>query len=143
MRRGAIALAAAAAGMLLAGCGGGGADGLAGTSWTLVSLGPEGFPEPAIFGSKVTVEFSGSGDAIDGSGGCNSYSGEYATAGDVFKIRELMFTERACLEPEGVLEQEARYFEILASSRSHSVDGPRLTLRAPEDRVLIFRREGG
>ncbi len=135
--------AAAALALALAACGGPGSTGLEGTSWTLVSIGPAGFPEPALFGSRVTAEFADSGGAVKGSGGCNSYSGAYDTSGDAFEVRDLFFTERACLEPEGVLGQEVRFFEILGAARSFSVSGQRLTLGAPGDRVLIFRRDGG
>ena len=139
MRVAGAALASAALALALWACGGE-SDGLSGTSWRLVSLGPAGFPEPALFGARVSAEFPGPGGEIRGSGGCNAYFGTYEAGGGAFEIAELAFTERWCEEPEGVGEQEARFYEILGAVTSASVAGVRLTLGAPGDMVLIFRR---
>jgi len=105
------------------------------TSWTLVSLGPEEEPSPALDTAEVTIEFDAG--EVSGSAGCNLYFGSYADEPDgAFSVDNLAWTERACLEP-GVMEQEQMYLDTLLAAESYSVvDG---TLRiAGEGHVLLF-----
>ena len=115
-------------------------DEFSGTSWSLILLGPAGFPEPVLFGVRVTAEFSESGSEISGSGGCNSYSGSYRADGTSFSAEALSWTERGCPEPAGVMEQEARFLRLLASAETFAISGLRLTITGPGDQVLIFLR---
>ena len=139
----AVALAVVVAVMALAAaCGGDAADPLAGTSWSLISLGPAGFPEPAMFGVQVTAEFSEDGTSFRGSGGCNSFSGTYQVDGEAFSHTGLSWTEIGCITPEGIFEQETRFFDLLAGAESFTIKGLRLTLHAPDDEILIFLRTG-
>ena len=120
-------------------CSGQGND-LSETSWSLILLGPAGFPEPVLFGVRVTAEFSGSGNEISGSGGCNSYTGSYRSDGASFSAEELSWTERGCPEPAGVMEQEARFLGLLAGAEMFAISGLRLTIAGAGDQVLVFLR---
>ncbi len=113
---------------------------LSGTSWSLILLGPAGFPEPVLFGARVTAEFPESGNEFGGSGGCNSYTGSYKAAGASFSAEALSWTERGCPEPDGVMEQEARFLRLLASAETFAISGLRLIVTGPGDQVLVFLR---
>ena len=119
---------------------GGHQDELSGTSWSLILLGPAGFPEPVLFGVGVTAKFSENGNEISGSGGCNSYSGSYKADETSFNAEALSWTERGCLEPAGVMEQEERFLRLLSSAEAFAIGGLRLTVTGAGDQVLIFLR---
>ena len=120
-------------------CGGHG-DEFSETSWSLILLGPAGFPEPALFGVRVTAKFSEHGNEISGSGGCNSYSGSYKMDGASFSTEALSWTERGCPEPAEVMEQEARFLRLLARAETFAISGLRLTITGAGDQVLVFVR---
>jgi hypothetical protein len=48
----------------------------------------------------------------------------------------------ACLEPEGLMEQEARYLELLAAVTSYQLFGERLWLEAADGQALVFFATG-
>ncbi len=138
----ALILVAVTAAMALAACGGGGGDSLAGTTWKMIQLGPAGFPVPAMFLVNVNIEFSEDGTSIKGSGGCNSYSGSYTSEGEAFSTSDVSWTEMACTEPEGISEQETRFFGLLTTVDSFIIRGNKLTFNAPGDELIVFLRTG-
>ena len=73
---------------------------LDGTSWKLLSYG-ERIP---LEGRAITADFTAS--EISGSSGCNHYFGRYQVKGNRISIKSLAWTEMACLDPEGIMEQE-------------------------------------
>jgi heat shock protein HslJ len=103
----------------------------------LVSLnGQEPLP-----GTQVTLRFEE--QELGGEASCNDYGGSYTTTPDGgLTITELIQTEMACLEPEGVMEQEASYMGTLAVAASYQVAGERLEIRnAAGETVLVFESE--
>ena len=95
---------------------------LPGTEWALTSLNGEALIE----GSQITLGF---GDAsIEGSAGCNSYGGTYAATEDSLHLSDLNWTEIGCMEPEGILEQEMAYLNVLHAVASYRVDAGQLEL---------------
>jgi len=136
-----IVIAAVAVMAVAAACGGG--DSLAGSTWKMIQLGPAGFPVPAMFQVDVNMELSVDGTTIKGSGGCNGYSGSYAMVDDTFTTSNLSWTEIGCSEPEGIFEQENRFFSLLSSVETFFIQGDKLTLNAPGDELLVFLRTGG
>jgi heat shock protein HslJ len=121
--------------ILLAGCSPGPADGpsLEGTEWVLVSL--DG--EPPLAGAVPSAAFSA--DQIEGSAGCNHYSGTYAVDGSDITISDVAHTEMACSEPEGVMVYERAFLDALTSAASYREDGARLELLdAAGSTILTF-----
>ena len=96
---------------------------LAGTAWTLVSLNGD----PLVEGTAVTLRFDNT--AVEGTGGCNTYSGSYTASEDSLNLGDVVRTEMACPEPEGVFEQEQAYFRALGDVAQYRVDGERLELQ--------------
>ena len=75
---------------------------------------------------------------MTGSAGCNSYFGEYEVTTNRLSIPgPIAATEMACLEPEGVMEQETLYLAILKSADSYQIQGNELSIDCG-DQVLIY-----
>jgi heat shock protein HslJ len=98
-----------------------GSDVLAGTSWTLATLGGQSPLED----TTVTLNF-GDGRA-SGSDGCNNYSAPYTADGSNIKIQQpFASTMMAC--PEPIMVQAAAYMTALGQAATYKVDGEQLTL---------------
>jgi len=80
---------------------------LDGTEWQLVTLNRQA----PLAGTVITARFSQG--QISGSSGCNSYFGSYTLRGSALQIQGLGGTEMACLEPQGVMEQEQIFLQTL------------------------------
>jgi heat shock protein HslJ len=129
-----MALALLLAGLLLAGCdrSPAGSTTLAGTQWVLVTL--AGKP-PLTGGTVPSAEFAE--DQISGSTGCNHYFGAYNVRGDTLTLGTVASTEMACLEPEGVMDQEQAFLAALASATSYRLAGPGLELLDGAGNVVL------
>ena len=111
--------------------------GLENSSWQLVAFGPPTATLPVIPESIVTVEFNTNGE-VGGSGGCNTYGGQYQTEGDTLIIGELVSTLRACLDA-GITEQEMGYRAALQLADRFVISEDTLTIEYGEGSgVLTF-----
>jgi len=120
--------------LMLAACSGigpGTGDPLKGTSWRLVNLGGDAL----IPGTEITASFK---DGQVGGQACNSYGGSYTVSGDMLTVREIYQTEMACLEPEGIMEQESQYMDLLRQSTSFRISGQELRITTSGGDTLIF-----
>ena len=106
---------------------------LAGTSWTLLSLGGS----PAI--GKVEVEFSEE-SGISGWTGCNSYDGRYGASGSSFTIEELSWTEAGCPSRE-LFTQESLYLDLLVDAEGFAISGSQLTFTSSNGQTIRFVRK--
>lgn len=92
---------------------------LEGTNWALTGFGGPGEESPiqlVLPDAPVTLSFQ-AGGIMGGSGGCNSYGGNYMVDGSTIAFDQIVTTEMACLA-EGVMDQEAKYYAALASAQS-------------------------
>jgi heat shock protein HslJ len=108
---------------------------LANTQWRLKSFGPTGAESPVIEGTTITLKFGADGRA-GGSGGCNSYGGEYLERGDNLSFSRIISTKRACLD-ESANEQEQRYFAALGSASKFKLSHNRLTIFCGDGRSAL------
>ena len=95
----------------LAACRGGGpfsGDPLSGTSWTLVTYGPN----KVLAGTTITAIFQNG--QVHGSAGCNSYGGPYQARGSALTVGALASTEMACLNPKGLWNRKRSFFGLSA-----------------------------
>ena len=99
---------------------------LANTRWRLVAFGAPNGHEPVLEGSSVTLLLGGDARAT-GSGGCNSYGGNYDVQGDRITFTDLIATMRACADTS-YTRQEKRYFEALGSATSYERAGESLRI---------------
>jgi heat shock protein HslJ len=95
---------------------------LPGTEWVLVSL----HGEAPIAGKAITLRFEEG--SVEGSGGCNTYGGSYATSEESLRLSDLYWTEMACMEPEGIMAQEQAYLSALNSAAGYRIENDRLEL---------------
>lgn len=84
---------------------------LQGTEWSLQFVNVETQWEVTIPDSQITLRIEDG--QITGTSGCNSYQGTVDIEDGTIVVTELSFTEMACQEPEGVMEQETLYLSLL------------------------------
>jgi heat shock protein HslJ len=119
--------------LILTACGG--PDPLDGTSWVLVSLDDTS----PLLGTSITLSFADG--EINGSGGCNSYSGLYQVQGDRISFGETVITLQACMEPAGVMDQESAYLALLGGVERYVLEDWDLMLVAQDGKALRFETE--
>jgi len=107
-------------------------DPLKGTSWRLVTLGGAGL----IPGSQITATFEDG--QVHGSAGCNSYGGSYQVSGDRLTMDAIFMTEMACMDPQGVMDQERQYLEMLGMAQTFEVSSGQLQVFSAGGEVLTF-----
>jgi heat shock protein HslJ len=121
--------------MIVVGCGTSdtsGGDILDGTSWKLFAY----RKSRPIEGTTITANFKDG--EVRGKAGCNSYTGSYQVDGDRIQIGELALTLMACLEPEGVMEQEQYLMQFLQDAQTLRIAEGRLFLRLSNGEELTF-----
>jgi heat shock protein HslJ len=106
-----LVFAVLAAAVLSAGAAAAEHKGLAGTSWQLLQLGPNG----ALSENLPTLAFSTDGK-VSGSGGCNTFTGTVTISGKTIKFGALAATKKACSDE--VNAQEAAYFNALEQAHT-------------------------
>jgi len=107
------------------------------TAWILESYGVQGNSQAVLEGTEITATFDGAEGRVHGSSGCNTYGGDYHISGSELSISALYNTEMACLEPEGIMEQEVQYLKLLLSAESYQIQDGKLQINSG-DQVLIF-----
>lgn len=111
------------------------------TDWVLQSYGEFGNLKDVLTDTEITAEFVSSEGTVEGSAGCNSYSGSYEVKDSQLSIPgPIAATEMYCMEPEGVMEQERQYLEILQAAKSHSVEDGELQINCG-GQVLVYTTE--
>ncbi|MEE8413089.1 MAG: META domain-containing protein [Dehalococcoidales bacterium] len=116
----------------------GSSGGLENIRWILESYGKQGDLQAVLEGTEVTVLFDSAEGQIGGSGGCNSYSGEYTLNNNELSIHAMTWTEIGCPEPQGILEQETQYLKTLQSAESYEIRDGKLRITVGSQ-LLIFR----
>ena len=94
--------------------------------------------QAVLEGSETTAIFNGDDRQVSGSAGCNTYFGDYEAKKNELSISMLAWTARACVEPEGVMEQEQKYLSALQAAESYTIEGGELQIFCG-DQVLVFR----
>jgi heat shock protein HslJ len=109
---------------------------LEGTNWRLAEINGE----MPLANTEVTLSFNEG--ILGGNAGCNSYGGDYVVGpGGALQIGDVFRTLMACLEPDGVMEQEEAYLSTLERGNSYVIDGDTLIIMdAAGVSILIFNR---
>jgi heat shock protein HslJ len=107
-------------------------DPLNGTSWRLFAY----RKTKPLDGTEISANFEEG--FVRGSAGCNSYGAPYQLDGEGISLGEIELTAMACLEPEGVMEQEAYLMDFLANVRTYSLEGEQLELYRADGEGLFF-----
>ena len=110
---------------------------LDGTRWILQNM--EG--QQLLAGTITTLEFMDG--QMKGSAGCNSYGAEYTIqARNGITFGSIARNLEACIEPEGVMQQEEQFLRTLWTVTSFRTEGEGLTLLDEHGKVLLhFERK--
>lgn len=107
-------------------------------TWKLETLVIDDVETAAIEGTQATIEF---GDGrVAGSGGCNSYQGDYETDGPTIAVESIITTLKFCEDPAGVSDQEFTFLAHLGSADEFLIEDDRLILRADGTRLMLLTR---
>ena len=105
---------------------------LEGTAWVLREL--DG--SAPLDGAAVTLVFEE--EQLRGSAGCNRFFGSYEVDGKTLTIGALGSTKMACHDPEGVMNQEQRYLELLGTAERYEVRDGELRITTSGGATLVF-----
>jgi len=109
---------------------------LVGTNWTLESIHAGDAVTSVIAGTTVTAVFGEDGK-VTGSAGCNRYFASYNVSGMSLSIDQIGSTKMSCTTPDGIMNQEITYLNILGDVKSYAIEGCRLEL-LDEGGVLVL-----
>lgn len=106
-------------------------DPLAGTSWTLTSIGGESL----VSGSNITLEFKDG--RASGNAGCNSYGGGYRVNGNKLEFQKMASTLMACVDSD-IMVQESAYLGFLGKTQSFELADGQLQIYRSDGEALTF-----
>ncbi len=109
---------------------------LTGTLWQATSYNNgRGAVTSLVIGTEITAAFAEDG-TLSGSAGCNNYTATFTVDGEQITITPVATTMMMCIEPEGIMEQEAEYIAALATAATFSIEGDQLELRTADGALV-------
>lgn len=124
--------------------------GLEGPTWSLMAIveSEETAQEMAVapvtgilLGTEITAVFQDG--AVSGSAGCNAYATTYSRDGSAISFQDVFATEKDCLDPAGIMEQERRYLDVLREVADARIYGHQLWLETGAGQALVFSTTNG
>ena len=107
---------------------------LQGSAWILQSSAVGGVLTIVPEGLFADAEFTAG--RVKGFSGCNDYDAVYRNAGRLILVSHPAVTLKACPDAEAAFETS--YLTLLQSSRFYNIRGDTLTIRGPDQSVLLF-----
>ena len=92
-----------------------------------------------LTGPEVSMSFRERG--VSGSAGCNSYSAQRSIGDEEITFTSPGVTRRVCATPDGVMQQETRFLNLLPSLTKFHIYGDRLFIFTGEGRAVLFADE--
>ena len=124
-------------GAMLTACSGTASESLTGT-WKLSSYGSPANPTPAVKDVETSLTFETDGK-LNGTVGCNGFSGDYKVDGDTITFCAIASTMMACADP--IAQQEGAAFSVLNNSATFKIDGSTLTITSADgNSAVVFVR---
>ncbi|MBK9613675.1 META domain-containing protein [Candidatus Amarobacter glycogenicus] len=68
---------------------------------------------------------------------CNTYNGRFTGANGQVTITGLTSTNIACDDPPGIMEQEARYFQLIPQAASYQINPNELIIKDMSGQVIL------
>ena len=87
-------------------------------------------------GPEITMSFREGG--VSGSAGCNSYSAQHSIGDEEITFTSPGVTRRVCATPDGVMQQETRFLNLLPSLTKFHIYGDRLFIHAEDGEAMLF-----
>lgn len=107
------------------------------TSWSITGYNNGNQAVVSVLaGTALTLDFGTEG-RVTGSAGCNRFTGAYAAADRTVAISGAAATRRMCVEPAGIMEQEAAYLKALEMGTHVRIDGSRLEIRTAAGALTV------
>lgn len=113
--------------------------------WLLQAYGPNDDRQAPLEGAEVTLQFEvaqadpGKNGRAAGKAGCNRYFTSFELLeGDRLRFGAAGATRMLCMEPEGIMQLESRYLELLGKARSYHFQGQNLLILCERDQILLF-----
>lgn len=104
------------------------------THWVLEQINGK----PVIENTLPTLSFNAE-QAVAGDASCNRFMGTSTIKGNTLSFGSLGSTEMACLEPAGLMDQEAAYLAALETVKTYRIeDGKLVLVNASGEDVLRF-----
>jgi heat shock protein HslJ len=108
--------------------------GLGNVTWTLLSYGPPDASVTVLPNAPITLMFGPEG--IGGSGGCNSYFGQFQGGDGIVTFTDIGSTLIACDQP--IMDQELAYLEALRTATAYQLTADGKLLITYAGGVLTF-----
>ena len=105
-------------------------------SWEATSVLYDDAIRGVVTGTELTAIFADDG-GVSGSGGCNTFRGDYSYSAGKLEIGPLAATKKACTTPEGAAEQEQGYLAALESAVRIDQVGDGLTLLNAKGQMAV------
>lgn len=102
------------------------------TSWVLSSY----RKTTPIGTARPTISFKNG--EISGSASCNHYGGSYEVDGNKISFGAMFMTEMYCVDPEGVMDQESLYLEMLGNAERFELSESQLVIFTADGESLTF-----
>ena len=81
-----------------------------------------------VIGTEINAAFGEDG-ILTGLAGCNNYSATYEATEGSISIGIGASTEMACMDPEGIMEQETQYLASMQNAAVYTIRDNRLEIR--------------
>lgn len=108
---------------------------LEGPTWILTAIN-KGTP---IQGTAPTIEFADG--QVSGNASCNSFGGSYELDGDSISFGAMFMTEMYCMDPEGAMDQEMLYLDMLGKAQRFEINEGVLTIIIAAQESLTFQQQ--
>ncbi len=105
------------------------------TLWQLTGYNEENGVRSLVPNTEITATFEDG--TVGGTAGCNQYSASYTFEDEGLSIGPAVSTKMACMEPEGVMEQEAAFLAALSEVATYELQRSRLTLYNADGATLL------
>ena len=107
--------------------------------WDLTAYGAEGSTSPALTENEPGLTFNEDG-TLNGSSGCNGFSGEYTLEGNQIEFGPVISTLMLCDSP--LMGQEEAFFQVLMDTVTYEIEGDTLTITY-NNLVLVLTAAAG
>ena len=106
---------------------------LADTTWKLFAIDKR---DPVDAHNEMTLTFSEG--QVHGNSGCNSFGGSYSVNGDKIQFSQLASTMMACMQPEGIMEQEQVILQYLNQAETYRFEDGQLVIAVSDQETLTY-----
>ncbi len=102
-------------------------------TWVLTAIDKQ---KPIEAPKEITLTFSDG--KVHGNSGCNIVNGSYSVDGNKIQFSQMASTMMACMEPEGVMDQEQKILQRLDQAKTFQIENGSLVLIASDQEVLTY-----